>query len=255
MKNRRIIDSWNRVEIDGTADQRVLDAVLAENSLKTVKRGAFPMNKRKYLGLAYALAAVLLISGLAAGAVFAEDIKALVSTVLSLGGGSTYPISEIAPVKIKDTAVISADFISMSVGEAEEMLGIKLLTTDRATTSVVHYRTGLSQGRIGRVDLWRPGFIDFGGNDEKRISMSVDFLTPEAGREYIDPFMEGIDASGQKEVLGTYPFELLGEVVLYGNSWDDTRLTATFVYSDMLYTITANNLSQEEMLEIVESLR
>lgn len=255
MKNRQVIDSWNQVQMDGTADQRILNAVLARNSLRTEKRGASAMNKRKYPGLAYALAVVLFISGLAAGAVFAEDIKGLVETVLSLGDGSTYPISKIGPVKIKDTAVISPGFIPLTIDEVEEMLGIKFLTTDRAAAAVVHYSTGLAKGKIGRVDLWWPGLIDFGKNDGKFISMSVAFLTPEAGREYSEPFAEGIDASGQKDVLGTYFLESLGEVVLYGNSWDETRLTATFVHQDMLYTFIASHLSPEEMFVILESLR
>jgi len=46
MKNKRIIDSWNKIEPDSAADVRMLDAILARNRLgRFEKRKVFTMNK------------------------------------------------------------------------------------------------------------------------------------------------------------------------------------------------------------------
>jgi hypothetical protein len=46
MKNKRIIDSWNKIEPDAAADARILDAILARNhSSKSEKRKVLIMNK------------------------------------------------------------------------------------------------------------------------------------------------------------------------------------------------------------------
>ncbi|HBT63707.1 hypothetical protein QBE55_12235 [Eubacteriales bacterium mix99] len=46
MKNRRIIDSWNKIEPDSTADERMLSAILARNhSGKSERKKVYHMNK------------------------------------------------------------------------------------------------------------------------------------------------------------------------------------------------------------------
>lgn len=46
MKNKRIIDSWNKIELDSAADERMLIAILTRNrSGKTEKDKVFTMNK------------------------------------------------------------------------------------------------------------------------------------------------------------------------------------------------------------------
>lgn len=46
MENKRIIDSWNKIEPDSTADERMLSAILARNhSGKSERKKVYPMNK------------------------------------------------------------------------------------------------------------------------------------------------------------------------------------------------------------------
>lgn len=253
MKSKEIIDCWDKIQMDSAADERVLKAILARNSLYAKKKEV-PTMKKTFPKLVYVLSAILLLCGLTFGTVFAAEIKGFIATVLSLEDGTTCPISEIATVKIKDTAVISHFLTPMTHGELEEMLGVRILNTDLASTDSLGYSTLLSKGKIARVDLWQAGFIDF-DNEDKSISMAVSFLTPAAGEEYIDAFKEGIDAAGGKEIKGSHEFTLLGQVTVYGNSWSETRLNAAFVYSDMLYTIITENVSEAELLEILASLK
>ena len=72
MKNRRIIDAWNRIEPDSAASARVLEAILAQT--KNEKKEVLPLNKAffwKRLApvaacLALAVAAAVMIPRLAA---------------------------------------------------------------------------------------------------------------------------------------------------------------------------------------------
>jgi len=62
MKNKRIIDSWNKIELDSTADERMLDAILARNySGKTEKRKVFTMNRTFNLKRLAPIAACLVL--------------------------------------------------------------------------------------------------------------------------------------------------------------------------------------------------
>ena len=90
---------------------------------------------------------------------------------------------------------------------------------------------------------------------KKTISMSVSFLTQYAWNGQIEAFEEGIDATWGKELDNIYYFENLDvNVVIYGSDWDDTRLTAVFVYNDCLYQLIANNYTVEELCLVIESL-
>jgi hypothetical protein len=49
MKNKRIIDSWNKIEPDSAADERILSAIIARNHAGQSERGTVnPMNKTRY---------------------------------------------------------------------------------------------------------------------------------------------------------------------------------------------------------------
>ena len=57
-------------------------------------------------------------------------------------------------------------------------------------------------------------------------------------KNYVDNYFENLDVN----------------VVIYGSDWDDTRLTAVFVYNDCLYQLIANNYTVEELCLVIESL-
>jgi len=224
--------------------------------------------------LGYAACAAAVICSLTLGVVFADNIKEFFKATLSSENG-TVEIDDIATVDIKATALKDADMRQMTVTEAEDMLGVDILTSDKATSDILYYTSAMSGDDIAAVRLYLPGFIDYSLEnkeiDEKSanaktdaeyqeiegqrkwITLHIYFLTPYAGPEYAEI---GGDAGGQKSVENTYPLDNIGkEAIVYSYDWSDTRLNATFVYNDMLYTIYANNVSLDEMLDILYSLK
>ena len=157
MKSKEIIDCWDKIQMDSAADERVLEAILARNSLHPDKKEVPTI--KTFPKLVYVVSAILLLCGLTFGTVFADEIKGFIATVLSLGDGTTCPINEIATVKIKDTAIQSHFRTPMTHGELEEMLGVHILYTDLASNDSLGYSTLLSKGKIARVDLWWAGLL------------------------------------------------------------------------------------------------
>jgi len=227
--------------------------------------------------LASVAAVALAVCTLSLGAAFGSTIKEFVRTILSDENGIVVDIGDIGTVKIKDTALHSEDFIEMAFSEAEEMLGVDILCPRNAASDRLMYRSSLSGNKIGCVSLYYADFMDYSeenagldeaaaaakDNDEyqaisakrKWIVMDVTFLTPDAGEGFRDAFQSGVDAGGQKSVENTYALENIGvDAAVYTYDWSETRLNATFVYHDMLYALHADNVSPDEMLDILASL-
>jgi hypothetical protein len=191
---------------------------------------------------------------LSVGVAFAAQIRDFVTAHLSIEGGAPVELAEIGYVNIGDN-VISFDGFEeagkpMTVNEAEKMLGIDLLTYQEATTDELSYRSLLSEDKIGRIDLWYAGFVEYPNSvpeespDYKRISESMNFLTQYADEGYWSAFEEGVDAQGGKDALRTHHIASIDtDAIIYGADWDETRLTATFIYENVMYTFTANNVS------------
>lgn len=144
--------------------------------------------------------------------------------------------------------------IEMNHDQIEEILGFHILDYANTYTKTIYYDTGLNDnGNIGRVDLWWGNFVK--ENDNKYISVLVSMLNLGADKKYVLAFEEGLDASGEKELNDIYQIKNLDtKAVIYGNDWDSSRLTATFVYDDILYQFIGNNYSKEEMINILEKL-
>ena len=234
---------------------------------------------------AYPLMLVVLIGIVGFGTVYAKDIVSYISTVLSFEDGTTHPIGNIHAVKInEDTAVIkynedgATTFVEMTVAEVEKTLGIDILTSDMATSNILYYKPLLSGKKIGRVDLWYPGFIDDTDLDRyidakiangvsedeyqaleaqrNGVALSVSFITEYADEGYVSAFEEGIDAGGGKKIEATYHIDSLNvDAIIYTYDWSNTRLVASFVYDNMLYQLYGNNITQEEMVTILDSLK
>lgn len=81
-------------------------------------------------------------------------------------------------------------------------------------------------------------------------------LNKYADMDYILAFQEVIDATGGKNIENEYISKNLdSNVVVYTNDWSPERLTATFVYDDILYCFMGNNISKDEMISIIETLQ
>jgi hypothetical protein len=275
MKSQKLFTAIGGIDDRFISEQAEKMPIAQQGNSYTPKRVPRLLFRR----LASAACVACMLCSLLTGIVFAEDIKAFFATMLSSENG-TIPISEIGTVSIKDTAIKTDNqsLIPMSMIEAENMLGVDILNTKRATSYMVGYSTYQTGNRIGRVDLWYADFIDYSdenrlideavansqNHDEyqklmrerKGISMSIAFLTPFADESLIDPFRTGIDATGGKNVDSSYALKNLGvDAVFYTNDWSDTRLTAAFVYNNMLYTFIGNNISVDEMFDILQSLK
>jgi len=106
MKNKRMIDSWNKIEPDSAADVRMLDAILARNRLgQFAKRKAFTMNKAfNWKRLAPVAACLVMI--IAVTAIFGNNAGWFGSKVYTaeLSGGT------LSFYKSDDVGVGSLDF-------------------------------------------------------------------------------------------------------------------------------------------------
>jgi hypothetical protein len=210
------------------------------------------------------IAAVLILT-LSVGTAFATEIRDFVTAHLSIEGGTPAPLADIGYVNIGGN-VISFDGFEepgkqMTVSEAQNMLDIDLLTYQGATTEELSYSSYLSEDKIGRIDLWYAGFVEYPNSvpeessNYKRISESMNFLTQYADERYWSAFEEGVDAQGGKDALRTHHIKSIDtDAIIYGADWDETRLTATFIYENVMYTFIANNVSEAEMIEILENL-
>ena len=73
---------------------------------------------------------------------------------------------------------------------------------------------------------------------------------------YVLAFQEGIDATGEKNIENSYKSGNLNtNIIVYTNNWSDEKLTATFVYDDILYQFIGHNISKDEMTSIIEILK
>ena len=255
MKNK-INDSYKSIQITNDLENKIME--------KTI-------NKRKfsYKRLGYSLGLILLVFTISFSIVYAKQIAEFFknwSTGVEFENGTKVNIVENANFKeINTNARKSENLISMTHDEVEQNLGFHILDYEHTTNKSMGYSTSLnSDGEIGLIHLWWDGFIDntngqFGKNGDKTgkvISVDISILNKGAEERYIYPFLEGKDATEEKELNLVYEIKKLNtKAVIYGNSWDETRLTASFVYDDVYYQFISYNYTKEELIEILEQLK
>ena len=282
MKNK-YKDSISKLHISEELERNILNmTVNKEKKTKRIPR------------LAYTLGVILMLFTMCVGIVYAEEIKTFftnITTTLSSENGDNIPIGDMATVEINQHVKKTIDEydhpIVTTLKEVEKNFGIDILSSAKATSDTMSYTTGLSGDKIGRVDIWYAGFIDYPiensvineldkclekntvikcGSSEKEyqelirkrksVSVLISFITEYADEGYIDAFKYGINAVGGKEKIQTYHIESLDvDAIIYGVDWTETRLTATFVYNNMLYDFVGANMSYDEFIEVLESLK
>ena len=272
--NNKYKKAISEIEISKEQERKILS--LTTNK----KRSGIRLPK-----LVYQLMMVGLLGMCTLGTIYAKDVASFITTVLSDSGKTIHSIDKMEAVEIKEDAPIAkqdADGIStaieMSVEDAEEALGIDILTSDMATSDILYYSTGLSGKKIGRVDLWHAGFIDDTNLDKaidakiaagvseeeyqaleaqrRGVGLSVSFFTKDADNGYLSAFEEGLDAGGGKIIEKTYHIDSLNvDAVIYTYDWSETRIVAAFVYNNILYSLYSTNITQAEMIKILDSLK
>ena len=212
----------------------------------------------KKFKLAY-VCSIVAICLLTVTIVYAKEIKDFFqnwSTYIDLGDGTKVKISENNIFKdIPATAIKTEESRLMTYQEIEKMLSLPILKFQDANTNEIYYSTLLnSDGTIGEITLWMPYFLK--QSEEKYISASVKILNKNADEGYILAFNEGIDATGNKNIKNSYKSRNLNtDIIIYMNDWSEERLTATFVYDDILYTFIGHNISNDEMISMIETLK
>lgn len=147
--------------------------------------------------------------------------------------------------------------IPMTKNEVESLLGFEILDSELAPDNIdYNYDANINHKNddIATVSLWCPNFIKESKN--KNINMSVDILSTDAEEGYILPFIEGKDAMGGKVFVGTYELEnLCVSTVIYTSDQQPEKLTSTFVYDDIYYSMSSYNYELEEFLDILATLK
>lgn len=221
------------------------------------------MDKRKTKGLkmfgkfATVCCAVIAITGISVYGF--SEIKARVwkSSVKFENGDEVEIASNVSCKKIPNEALISEKCVELTLQEVEEMLGFHLLDNDSEQNKTVAYSTYENEdGSLGMVQIWRGNWRS--GENGGVINMNITILNEGADKGYVISFEEGIDAMGGKELIGEFFSERLStSIILYSAGTIDGEggvLTATFEYDSVLYEVSGDGVTEEEILEIIESL-
>ena len=210
--------------------------------------------------LSYVCFVAVVVCLLSVTVVYAEEIKEFFqnwSTSIKLDNGTEVKISENNNFKEIPTDAIKVEENALSpkmtFEEVEEMLKLSILKLPENNTNDIYYGTFLNDdGSIGRIDLWIPHFYE--ENENKHISVLVSMLNKNADEGYILAFQEGLDAFGNKNIETSYTSENLNtNVVIYTSV--SKSLNATFVYDDILYQFIGDNISKDEMISIIETIK
>ena len=102
MKNKQIIDSWNKIEPDSAADARMLEAILAQNQSET--RKVHPMKNFHFKRLA-PVAACLVMAVAVAAVLGGTGLLGLRVQAMELGNGETVTFN-----KANEPRAASLDF-------------------------------------------------------------------------------------------------------------------------------------------------
>ena len=171
-------------------------------------------------------------------------------------------ISENAPKQALDTP--------LTILQAEDMLGIDLLSSPMMNKEEGYYRPtvqyyeiqpdGKRWGEskdIERVALWYASCLTYEGNDEtKSISMSIVMITDKATASVI-PDNDPIDAAGDKQFAEKYHVEGLGaDAVICTTATENglARITAELCYKDVYYEFIGMDMTVNEMVEFLGTL-
>lgn len=248
--NKRIKDAYIDIKVSKKLEKNILN--------KTVNK---EIRKNHQFKIAYVGLIAIGFCLLSITMVYAKDIKNYFkkwSTSVQFDEGTRLEFSQNNNFKYIPIEAIKVgpndESIKMSYQEIEEMLKFPILKLSKNNPEEIYYHTYLNDDNsIGRIDLWMPYFLKY--SEDKYLHLSVDILNKYADEGYILAFQEGIDATGEKNIEKKYKSDNLNtNIIIYTNTWSKKRITATFVYDDILYRFIGNNITKEEIISIIESL-
>lgn len=257
MNKNNLKKEYQKINIPKALEEEIL--------VKTVNK----QKKNKKFKLVYASWAILIIALCSITIVYADEIREFFKwkTTLSLDDGTKVEISndtafkKINPKFFKlfniSDEIDSERFMQnaeINISELDNLLGFHVLNSYKSKLETIYSTISFNKdGSVGIVDLSYPNFIKY--NEEKNVSMYVRIVNENADYGYISAFEEGIDASGGKKIVHNYKQKKLdANVIIYANDWDDTRLSATFIYDNIFYKFTCFNVSIDKLVEIIDSL-
>lgn len=250
MNNKEINSAFSKIIVPKKVENNILSKTI-NNKKESIKR----------FNLSYICLAGFVFCFLSVTVIYAKEIKNFVekwSVTMHLTDGNDIKISENNNYKYIPTSALKVQLgeskPQMKYEQVETMLAIRLLKINSNNEGEIYYDTGLNKdGRIGRIDLWIPHFIDT--NADKSISATISMLNNNADASYVLAFQEGLDASADKKIESQYKStNLKTDVTIYSVDWDQKRTVVTFVYDNILYNFLGCNYSVEDMKQFIEKL-
>lgn len=258
--NKKLKDSYAKIKVPYELEKKVIN--------KTVEQRRVNHFRFATIGIT-----ILLVSVLSVGIVKADEIKSLLKELVvmfDLGdeGSNKIKITDnLSAKKVLDTAPKTpGNGISMSFDEFEKAVGFEVLKLPENNPEEVHYFTSLNKdGSLASIYLWMPGFI----TGDKEVSASYSILNEGAEEGRVKAFLANEDAIPDKKVVKTYTSQNLGvKVVITSyiqNYWlDNTKddaietknmLKAVFVYDDVIYDFFSADLTEDDFVNLIESLK
>lgn len=252
--NKKIKESYKNIEVNKKLEENILNMTIN----KTKKR-------KSWFKISYVLPLLLIACVVSLTMVNADKVKEVIDswrgvveqsdgTIIELSKENGYKEIPLTAPKVHDD---ESPKNYNSFKELESVLGFKLLKPSKDEAEII-YRTRINgDGSIGIIDLWIPNFIKV--NDDKDISVSVSIPNKYIDRRYYDAFA-GDDDATEKSNVKVYKSNNLGVNIAM---WDSTstysygnkHLTATFVYDNVKYWMHAQEYSEEEFKDVIESLQ
>jgi hypothetical protein len=214
------------------------------------------LESKPMLKLVYIFSIVFLMCVFSLSVVYAKEIKETIdkwASFIFMGDGTKVPIGENNDgIKLPEN-VTKEGKDEMTLKEAEKMLDINLLSSPLFTSDSVNYLPTVIGERIQAVNIWYPYCVSY--SEEKSIAARFAFVTDKA-TDHVSISDQAIDAGGGKVLVKEYKSENLGvNVVIYGVDWSNSNLTATFVYKNIVYIFIGRNVSPQEMIDLIETLK
>ena len=246
-------------------NQETISKMREISDMKNSKRNS-KMNKLAKMVAAVACACVIVSASTVAYSAIAQHFKYTIEmddgVVVEFVSNTQYKDLPQDKLTIKE----DGNLIPMKWSELEDMLGFSLLGGASEYDGNVNYYTSLNKdGSVAVVHLWIPHYKAFGEplyteeGDKyygKIINLSVDILDVNAEKGYVEAFKVGTDAMGGKELAEKYYSKGLDtEVVIYNTNNSEEYVSAVFGYDGAYYSLQGENVSVDEMKEVIEGMK
>lgn len=253
-------------DIDDSILSKAIDADNSVDSKELCSGKSASIKKMTIKKIVLIAAAVLLLIG-SVTALAAGPLRDTWVGKIIFGSGSSELILDenIKLIHINEDA--PKQNCTVSLIQAEEMIGVDLLNSPLFTNPEIYYKPfvpydhvdpkgrRLGKGKeIESIDLWYANSVVYpDSNGTKYISTNITMLTDHATENTIPD--NGLDATGGKEHAETYTLTSLDAAAVFSRvDWDKSRLSAELLYKDIYYQFVGINVSEDEMKAFLDTL-